>query len=319
MSATNGGPPPGRRGEWLSALHAGLAVGVVVVHADKGPLYLNEAGEDLLGRTLGELREEWAANDPPAFWSGCAGRSPDNRPHPALRAMVSAGAVRGSGLHLTVPDGGTRVVEVAARRVGKTVVCTLVDLSLFAPVDLGAWQVELRSAQLDAATVRREARTDPLTGLLNRRGFEEALGRVRGRADRDGGHYGIVAVDLNDFKPVNDRLGHDAGDEVLRRVAMILQRSTRVWDKLARVGGDEFLLLLPDVDAEVLHAVAGRVRDNLQVKIEGLTVTASVGAAMGGPGGEADPLAGADAAMYANKVQMKAGRGETSGVREGAA
>jgi diguanylate cyclase (GGDEF)-like protein len=86
--------------------------------------------------------------------------------------------------------------------------------------------------------------TDELTGILNRRGFEEEFRRVLARARRQGEEGVLVYVDLDGFKPVNDRFGHAAGDEVLRRVAGILVESVRGSDSVARIGGDEFCVLL---------------------------------------------------------------------------
>lgn len=86
---------------------------------------------------------------------------------------------------------------------------------------------------------------DPLTGLYNRRGFEDQLRQAVGRSDRYGWAFQLVIVDVNRFKSINDRLGHPAGDAVLRAIADRLRRSLRAGDTAARIGGDEFGLLLP--------------------------------------------------------------------------
>lgn len=86
--------------------------------------------------------------------------------------------------------------------------------------------------------------TDELTGILNRRGFEEEFRRVLARAHRHGEEGVLVYVDLDDFKPINDTYGHAAGDEVLRQAGRILMENVRGSDTVARIGGDEFCVLL---------------------------------------------------------------------------
>ncbi len=103
-----------------------------------------------------------------------------------------------------------------------------------------------RETQRATAHLQREATTDPLTGLGNRRCLEQFWDRLidpAGRAIRSGS---IVAIDLNDFKPINDTLGHDVGDEVLQFLGRIIASSLRQQDIAVRLGGDEFLVVLPD-------------------------------------------------------------------------
>jgi len=85
--------------------------------------------------------------------------------------------------------------------------------------------------------------TDPLTGLLNRRGFEEALGRVLASSHRHGDEGVLAYIDLDGFKQVNDSFGHDAGDAMLTHVAGLLTRTVRATDYVARLGGDEFAVI----------------------------------------------------------------------------
>ena len=106
---------------------------------------------------------------------------------------------------------------------------------------------------------RREARTDELTGLANRRAFNEILERALARRPDDR-RLALLVVDLDDFKAVNDSLGHHYGDELLRLAAPRLQQAVRSGDVVARIGGDEFAVLLADADGPLAVRVAERLR-----------------------------------------------------------
>lgn len=101
---------------------------------------------------------------------------------------------------------------------------------------------------------------DALTGLLNRRGMDGMMAEALQRARSDGQGFGMILLDLDRFKVLNDSYGHQAGDEVLRAVAALLRRQLRPQDAVARWGGEEFLVLLPDSDSEHAFAVAERLR-----------------------------------------------------------
>jgi diguanylate cyclase (GGDEF)-like protein len=157
-----------------------------------------------------------------------------------------------------------------------------------------------------------QALRDPLTGLPNRALLQEHLASALARAKRSGKAVVLVYVDLDDFKLVNDSLGHAAGDDMLRAVAARLDVGTRGGDVLARQGGDEFLLMLTDVDAAdattAAHAVVERVTSALEQPITigeaELQVTASLGVSVF-PGDAHDPdtlMRHADAAMYRAKA-----------------
>lgn len=142
-----------------------------------------------------------------------------------------------------------------------------------------------------------EAATDPLTGLLNRRGFD------RERAQAEAG--AVLVIDIDHFKAVNDRLGHAAGDTVLCAVAAVLRHLLRAEDVIARLGGEEFVVLLPGTDAETALAVGERLRAGveMQVRAGDLPVTISVGTAgpRDGDSGE-DQVHRADMGVYAAKT-----------------
>jgi diguanylate cyclase (GGDEF)-like protein len=149
------------------------------------------------------------------------------------------------------------------------------------------------------------ARHDQLTGLLNRGALDERVADERSRSNRDGTPVSVLAVDIDGFKALNDSLGHARGDEVLRKVAGALVRRTRRHDAVARIGGDEFAVLLRGASEAAAHVVAEDVRSTVaeSMTMDGAGVTVSVGVATGHhpiPAFE-DLLRAADGAMYAGK------------------
>jgi diguanylate cyclase (GGDEF)-like protein len=160
-------------------------------------------------------------------------------------------------------------------------------------------------------SLTREATTDSLSGLANRAAFSARLQATLARADRRGSTQAVLFVDLDDFKDVNDTLGHAAGDALLRVVSTRLSEAVRAGDLVARLGGDEFALLLDGLpDAEYACAVATRVVAILAEPVRlGDTVAhvgASVGLAMRRPGSTPVGLMReADVAMYAAKGKGK--------------
>lgn len=163
-----------------------------------------------------------------------------------------------------------------------------------------------RVAELEQLVVR-----DTLTPLFNRRHFMEELERLRVRAERHGTQYGIIYIDVDHLKSTNDRFGHKAGDELLICVADILQSHIRRFDVAARMGGDEFALLLDSLDETEIRAKMQTLKEKVhgcELNFGGARVRPkiSLGHAMVDSKIEAaDLLALADADMY---VQKKAGR-----------
>ena len=125
--------------------------------------------------------------------------------------------------------------------------------------------IALENARLHRL-VERQANTDGLTELPNRRHFEEALEAEISRAERFGGSLALILADLDDFKQVNDRYGHQTGDDVLQTFADILRATVREIDLPARYGGEEFAVLLPQTDLEGAHQLAERLRRALAAR-----------------------------------------------------
>lgn len=163
--------------------------------------------------------------------------------------------------------------------------------------------VRERTEQLE-----RLAQYDPLTSILNRRGFDHAFAREQNRARREGKPCGLLIVDLDRFKRVNDEHGHQGGDEVLVACVQRMSSVLRNYDACARWGGDEFILLISGCDAAALSAIAAKLGANLReapVILAGggtVAVTASIGAVLVGEDESlSDATARADAALYEAK------------------
>lgn len=129
-----------------------------------------------------------------------------------------------------------------------------------------------------AAALAEQAVRDPLTGLYNRRFFDEALVQNVAAARRYGRKLSLVLYDLDGFKAVNDTLGHEAGDGVLKTVAQLLSETARKADIVCRIGGDEFAVILPETDGSGANKTAERFSRVLRTFVHG-KVEVSFGAA----------------------------------------
>jgi diguanylate cyclase (GGDEF)-like protein len=158
---------------------------------------------------------------------------------------------------------------------------------------------------LHVRELNKRARRDSLTGLLNRAALEERVALERSRADRDGSPLSLLVVDIDEFKDLNDTLGHGRGDAVLKEVAAALVLSTRGHDAVARIGGDEFAVLLPGAPEAAARTVAEGLRSEVSraLRRENDGVTVSVGyATIKPPLPQFDELLElADSAMYVGK------------------
>jgi diguanylate cyclase (GGDEF)-like protein len=160
-------------------------------------------------------------------------------------------------------------------------------------------------------TYRAMAYRDPLTGLWNRRYFEERLKEEISRSQRAGSSrkFSVLVVDLNEFKAINDTHGHQTGDAFLQWVGRFLTDHLRTHDVPCRTGGDEFTILLPDLSAEDCGRIVDRLRDQLRTanRDRDIPVSLSLGtASWPESGASAEQLiAQADEAMYADKRRQK--------------
>jgi diguanylate cyclase (GGDEF)-like protein/PAS domain S-box-containing protein len=151
---------------------------------------------------------------------------------------------------------------------------------------------------------------DPLTDLANRALFKESVERALRRTGRNGRSVAVVFLDIDDFKHVNDSLGHEAGDRLLAAVAERIRVCVRPYDVAARLGGDEFAILLENADLRVAASVAERILremdEPIQVSGREIATQGSLGIAIGGPGDDTENvMRNADVAMYTAKAKGK--------------
>jgi len=218
------------------------------------------------------------------------------------RAIQAKGAVAPPVIFLTAH--GQTTARVAGLDAGA------VDY-IVKPFDHAELIARVRAALRTKATrdqLAEQATRDPLTGLFNRRQFETLSGEAIAVARRYRRPLSCLMIDLDRFKQVNDRLGHAAGDEVLREAAKRFSQVSRGADVLGRYGGEEFVVLLPETEATGAVLVADKLRESLSatpVELERapLTVTASIGAAAWSDEllAPADLFAAADEALYRAK------------------
>ncbi len=294
-----------------SARHlAHLDGGAVVMSDDLETRYVVEAGfgwpTEFLKREVGLDERTWAA------W---VLRSAEEA---YLLESLTSEESRMPVLVLDEPSGQAEsLLAVPLRARGRTL-GALVLTGARGTFDASSPRVHEILANQAAATIqhikhkeqqRQLAVRDGLTGLYNRRAFGELLVAAIGNEDRrPGGSLGLVILDLDHFKKLNDTYGHPAGDAALRSLARLLDQHLRKGDQAARYGGEEFVVILPGLDAERSFGAAERLRAALEKHrfvFEGarIPLSASLGVAIWpGDGREPDPLlAAADRALYAAK------------------
>ncbi|HEY4371400.1 MAG TPA: GGDEF domain-containing protein [Burkholderiales bacterium] len=172
-------------------------------------------------------------------------------------------------------------------------------------------ETRVHDLEQELEQVGRLVKEDALTTTLNRRGMEEAFAVEAARTERSGAPLAVALLDVDNFKQLNDKLGHQAGDEALKYLAGVLRQTVRPSDAVARFGGEEFVLLLPATDVEEAVQVMTRVQRTLTRKFflhnnERVLITFSAGVAVRTPGEARDALIErADSAMYQAKQSGK--------------
>ena len=232
----------------------------------------------------------------------------------ALFAMLFlAGAIFSIGLPSFL-QGGAGLLGIRVREAVLGLVAWVILFSIYAvhqQILIKRLRHQLAEKQGHSQILRSLAMIDPLTGLYNRRFGEQRLEAEVARSSRSGHPLSVVLLDINRFKQINDTNGHQAGDLVLQEFAARLSKAIRGSDLAVRLGGDEFLLILPDCRREQLEFLLARL-GSISAKWEGqsIPVTFSAGWKQFEPGeGPKDLLAAADQALYAHK---RAGTIETS-------
>jgi diguanylate cyclase (GGDEF)-like protein len=275
-----------------SAVDFGIVLAIVIanVYAWRGGS-LEWAGTCVtITNTLGCLAIFWVVGSVGLYWL-----------YPTLLAnafVVRPRTAAFAGLAATAavqfrPDAFTGTAEQF------TVAVTMLLLSLFS-------YIFAKRTHLQKQTLEELATQDPLTGARNRRAMEDELAIAINAFRRNGRPIALVMLDLDHFKHVNDRFGHEEGDRVLREFVRLLKASTRATDRLFRFGGEEFVLLMEHTDELRANHSLTQMLDRLRglLRTTDGVVTVSAGAAVLGHGEDRNHwLARADAALYQAKQQ----------------
>jgi two-component system chemotaxis response regulator CheY len=188
----------------------------------------------------------------------------------------------------------------------------------FDPDELAARVARIIAIVSREASLRADALTDSLTGLANYRNLAESLDREIERARRYGHPLSLITLDLDHLKTINDEHGHDAGDDAIRLVAQVLKGAVRSFEVVARQGGDEFAVLLPNTNTNDAERLAERLRAEVaSQRVGGVPLSASIGVASRDSGHDLDAkslVKASDEALYRAKY---AGRGRVVVARLG--
>ncbi|MDO8925410.1 MAG: diguanylate cyclase [Sideroxyarcus sp.] len=197
----------------------------------------------------------------------------------------------------------TRVIQASALRSHEEL--------LLHKKEADAAETRIRELEHELEEVSELVREDQLTGALNRRGLDEAIDKELKRADRSQAPVSVALLDIDNFKHLNDSLGHQAGDLALKHLTKVIKETLRPADTVGRYGGEEFLIVLPDTDLNAAVEAMQRLQRDLTKKFflhnnERVLVTFSAGVALRGAEEDADDLVGrADKAMYKAKQTGK--------------
>src|SRR3954447_15254352 len=274
---------------------AGLQEGVIVVDTDARVVVVNEAAAQLFGVPLEQFADKPLSAVPVDLL--------DDRRHliPAERLPLQR-ALRGEEVTAMIVrvvrrDGSLLWVEVHANPLHDA------EGVLYGAV---ASYDDVTARVEQARRTRHEADHDPLTGLANRRALERTLDAALARAGARARSVGVIMLDLDGFKAINDTHGHPAGDRALQEVAVRLRRCVRERDLVARLGGDEFVVVLTDLGGRsgaVADSVT-RIHEALAEPFGAMALRSAIGVATfpSDGGSAADLLAHADRAMYVDKA-----------------
>ncbi len=256
-------------------------------------IFANAAASRFLGADTGEISDCTAREIINLATSGM-----DDDEARRILGRFEASVEAGTGLDVEVRHrhkGASRWLRMICEPVGDDIAATFVDIT----------DTKAKERQMESI-----ATSDPLTGVLNRRGFErQASRRLTNSADDATG--ALLFIDLNDFKTINDKFGHEVGDQLLTIASERLRKSLRSCDIIGRPGGDEFVALVPDVDPDVAEKLANRLTRALEEKYligrRELRCAASIGLALYPT--NANTLTGllreADQAMYRAKARCR--------------
>jgi len=279
----------------LFATLSAIPDAVITLDADGRVEFLNDAAEQLTGVSLDRARK-LHAHSVVHLYDG------DGRTI-ALPVDVDAGEATRTGSGHLRTHAGTIDVSYVASRIENVPSGTLVMLR------------DITAEHRLALRLSFEALHDPLTGLPNRRAMLEQIEEAIVGARERGEHHAVAFLDLDNFKAVNDRFGHAVGDRVLADLARMMGRAVRAVDVLARIGGDEFVLLLHNCRMSDAKAVTDKVREAvLEARVEDGGVVVPLGVSIGlapieaATQSPAAVLATADAACYRQKKLRAAQR-----------
>lgn len=281
-----------------------MAEATLIFDADGRISFANAAAEELLGLETSELSDR-TYNDPKWRITTAEGAPLSDQELPFQRVMESGRTVRNAEHVVERPDGERRTLAVNAAPLGN---------DALAPTGVVATIRDITERKKMEKELRHRALHDALTGLANRSLFRDRLKQAIASGKRAEEPVGLLMLDLDRFKQVNDHLGHTAGDRLLEEVARRLAQAIRGEDTVARLGGDEFAVIVPSVSgADGLRQVADRLLDSVtrpftvggdQVEIDvtiGGVLTCSCDETLSVPAGDPD-----DAVRYADLALFQA-------------
>lgn len=274
----------------LSLITSNIADGVYVIDEKGRITFVNQRASEIMGFTHDELQGK-VAHD--LFHRHAGGAQTPLDECPIYRVIQTGGRYDGEE-QFASKNGGFLTVEVASQPMlkGGRIVGSV---TVFRDIS----ERKLLEEQLRLLSI-----TDPLTGVYNRRFLQETLLKELYRAERHSEPLGLIMLDLDHFKQVNDRYGHDVGDQVLQHLVGLIQKRIRNSDCLARWGGEEFVLLVPHTALTAAVSLAEALMQDLRTsEVKGVgSVTASFGVVALRPGDTVESLTQrADSLMYAAK------------------